>query len=99
MLQTVIPGRYLKNCYVALCSARIVNPNDDVCLFTNIGLEEEGHKRFESKGITIQYCAYDSFQFDKDFGWSLAYYKLCALKEALEALYENYLLIDTDTYT
>lgn len=42
---------------------------------------------------------FDEFNLGLDYRWGLAFYKLCALKKMLSYGYDNYLLMDTDTYT
>lgn len=49
--------------------------------------------------MLIFHKAYNDFVFEKEYGWSLAFYKLCGLQYALTKRYDNYLLLDTDTYT
>ncbi len=90
---------YLKNSYVALFSAKSFNPTSEVALITNLKLDRAWTVRFQKAGIKIFYCQYDDFLFDEKYGWSLAYFKLCALKYSLTLNYDNYLLLDTDTYT
>ena len=42
----------------------------------------------------------DNYRFEADLDWSLAYYKLCAMQYLLETEhYENYLMLDSDTFT
>lgn len=89
---------YLKNAYVALKSTKINNPDDAVALITNIQLDAYWNQLFSNENIQIIYKKYDEFIFDKDYGWSLAFYKLCALKYVLNLNFSNYLLLDTDVY-
>ena len=90
---------YLKNAFVALKSCKLNNPSDDVALITNLKLSQYWVELFEKNDLLIFYNVYDDFVFDKEYGWSLAFYKLCALQFALKKEYENYILLDTDTYT
>lgn len=90
---------YLKNSYVALNSCKYFNKDVEVALVTNLELNDYWIKLFRESGIRIFKVAYDSFVFEKDYGWSLAFYKLCALKAVVEMQYDNIILIDTDTYT
>ncbi len=90
---------YLKNSFVSLFSAKAWNPTCDVALVTNIDVGEEWKKRFADANIQIIKKEYDDFVFEQNYGWSLAYYKLCAMQHVLHLEYENYVLLDTDTYT
>lgn len=90
---------YLKNAFVALKSCKYYNPEDDVALVTNIELGAYWIDLFEKNNLLVLTKEFDDFLFEKDYGWSLAFYKLCALEYVLEKDYENYVLLDTDTYT
>ncbi len=90
---------YLKNIFVALTSAKLYNPNDDVCLVTNTELPKVWKERFEEKEIIIKKVPFDTFEIPKEFPWALAFYKLCALKAMTNEGYERLLLMDADTYT
>jgi len=90
---------YLKCCVVSLVSAKTKNSDCDVALITNIEVPEPYKTQFKSHGIMVIYKEYDSFRFGESMKWSLAFYKLCALKYAVENLdYERYLIVDSDTY-
>lgn len=44
-------------------------------------------------------CEFDNFSFDASYTWSLAFYKLNALKHAIEDLpYDNFAYVDSDVY-
>ena len=90
---------YLKNATVALASAKFYNPDCDIALVTNIELPERFKTIFSKNNIIIYRADFNSFVFDEKYKWGLAFYKLCALKQMLEKNYDNYLLLDTDTYT
>lgn len=89
---------YIKNAIVSLVSAKKNNEDCDVALVTNIKIPQKYKSILESNDILVKEKEFDRFKFDKDYKWSLAFYKLCALEKMLEEDYENYLLIDTDTY-
>lgn len=90
---------YLKCCVVSLVSAKIRNPDCDVALITNIEVPEPYKTQFKTNGILIIQKEYDSFRLGKNMKWSLAFYKLCALKFAVDNLnYDKYLIVDSDTY-
>lgn len=89
---------YLKNSFVALKSCKALAPADEVALVTNVKLGTYWQTLFAENGIKILFVEYDCFQFESDYGWSLAFYKLCALKHVLNMEYEKVLLLDTDVY-
>lgn len=91
---------YMKNICTSLFTAKINNPNDDVALITNIDIPNIYKEFLYKNKIIIIKCLFDSFKFSSEYKWSLAFYKLCALKYAIENLdYDNYLMLDTDTIT
>lgn len=92
---------YLKNASVALITAKYNNPLYTVAFVTNLKIDEiptEFRKILESHEIEIMHIEYDSFIFTKDYLWSLAFYKLCALEHMLEKNYEYIIYMDTDVY-
>lgn len=92
---------YLQNIFVALTSAKLYNPNDDVCLVTNCDLPTEWQERLERQNLLIKKVPFDTFEIPQEFPWALAFYKLCALKAMVTqgSEYEHILLMDADTYT
>lgn len=91
---------YLKNLLVALASAKLHNPADDVFLSVNVDIGEDWIKRFEASNIQVRKMDFDSFVVPKEFPWSLAFFKMCILNTWIrEGKYENYLLLDADTFT
>lgn len=91
---------YLKNIAVSLVSAKLHNKKDDVALITNIDIPSNFRNILEENGIMIIIVPFETFVFPVRFRWSMAFYKLCALKFIVNNLeYDNYLLIDTDTIT
>lgn len=93
---------YLENIFVALTSAKMYNPNDDVCLVSNCALPAEWQQLFAQQGILHRQVSYDTFEVPSRFPWALAFYKLCAMKAMVEqggSTYVHYLLFDADTYT
>lgn len=89
---------YYKNCIVSLFSAKKNNPYADVGLITNYPVPDEYKNILIKNGIKIFLEDYNEFCFDDRMPWSLAFYKLCALKKALRYQYDFYLMLDTDTY-
>lgn len=87
---------YLKNSFVALYSVKATHPEVNVALITNIKIPKLFFELFTNNGIDIIYQEFDSFLFDKNMKWGLAFYKLCALKMVLEKNYKYYLMLDTD---
>lgn len=91
---------YMENIFVALTSAKLHNPQDTVMLVTNIPPAKEWGSRFQEAGIKILQIPFDTYILPQRFLWSLAFYKLCALKALLaEGTYQQYLMLDNDTYT
>ena len=90
---------YLKNCCVALLSAKINNPNSDIALVTNIRISDEYIKILEQNDILIIHAAFDSFRFPEQYKWGLAFYKLCALEYVVNNYdYNYYAYLDADVY-
>lgn len=97
---------YLKNILVALTSAKNKNPKDHVMLITNCPLPKKWSLCFEENQILVKEVSFDNFLIPREFPWSLAFYKLCALKKVVEEsmdqkgiVYEHILMMDGDTYT
>lgn len=89
---------YLKNCCVACISAKKHN-DSDVALVTNILVPEPYKSLLNDNGVLIIQCDFDSFCFDKNCTWSLAFYKLCALRYVINNLrYDYYAYTDADVY-
>ena len=92
---------YLKNCAVALLSARCYNDKEtDIAIVTNIEVPEPYASIFRNNGILTIKQEFDKFVFDADCQWSLAFYKLCALKAVVTyyGQYEKYAFLDTDVF-
>lgn len=90
---------YMKNIVVALCSAKIHNPDDEVMLIANKEPAKEYADILASRDIKVSVVDFDDFLMPKEFPWALAFYKLCALKYAVTLDYDKILLIDSDTVT
>ena len=92
---------YLKNCCVSLISARLLNPQDDVALVTNIEVGNTYLNLLEKNNIKIFVINYDCFTFPNTFKWSAAFFKLCALKYVVDNFKHTYLNImytDSDVF-
>ena len=91
---------YLKNCCVACVSARHNNDNSvDVALVTNIDIPENYRALLQEKGVMILKESFDLFQFARNYTWSLAFYKLCALYKVVRKYdYQNYAYLDSDVF-
>lgn len=91
---------YFKNAVVSLVSAKHHNPNDEVALVTNVAnISASFLNILEKNGILVFTVPFDNFIFDKNFKWSLCFYKLCALSHVVkEHSYKNYCYLDADTY-
>lgn len=71
----------------------------DVVVVTNFNLPTKYKTILENHDIKIFYCPFDDFNFGANYKWSLAFYKLCALKFIVENYnYDNYAFVDTDVY-
>ena len=85
---------------VSLVSAKQKNQNCDAALVTNTAVPEPYAAQLSQAGIRVIACPFDNYRFEADLDWSLAYYKLCAMQYLLETEhYENYLMLDSDTFT
>ena len=88
---------YCKNFCVALISLKLENPDDDVALVTNVDIPHKYTSILKQSNILIYKEAYDNFVFPDKYKWSLAFYKLCALKKMVEKYdYDYYCYVDTD---
>lgn len=90
---------YIKNSFVSLSSCKLKNKDCDVFLLTNVDLPLKYKTLFENNNIFIKKIDFKDFILPKEYTWSLAFFKLNALKYALDNLdYDNYLMLDTDTF-
>lgn len=91
---------YLKNCCVSCISARKnCGRETDVALITNIDVPEPYNTILTGAGVQILKYEFDNFNFNADYSWSLAFYKLNALYHAVEDLsYDNFAYMDSDVY-
>lgn len=91
---------YLKNCCVACVSARKNCGKDtDVALVTNMDIPTAYCEILEQAEVKILQYEFDQFNFDGNYIWSLAFYKLCALFHVVEEIdYDNYAFMDSDIY-
>lgn len=89
---------YYKNVIVSLISFKTANKDSDVALFTNITPPEIYCEILRKNDIEIKIYDFDEFNFKNNISWGLAFYKLCALKHAIELDYDNFLIVDNDTY-
>lgn len=96
---TNVMETYIKNSFVSLRSAKIKNPDADVCLIINTSLPEEFADFFLKNEIKVYVVSYDKYKMPSNFQWQLAFFKLFALHYAIYNLnYDSYLMVDTDTY-
>lgn len=89
---------YWKNCIVALWSVKTAHPEVDVAVVTNTIVPSEYLGLFKKKNIIVFHENFDTFTFEEEMRWGLAFYKLCALQKMIEKKYEYYLMLDTDVY-
>lgn len=89
---------YLKNCCVALVSARMANDYDTDCaLVTNVKIPQKYADLLTRNNIKIIHQVYDCFNFGDSYRWSLAFYKLCALYRIVRSTdYSSYAYLDSD---
>lgn len=95
-------GIYTKNMCVAAISAKHCNPDCTVAIVTNIceeKLDSEYLDVLRRNDIELIVRPFDKFCFSKDYPWSLAFYKICALNYLTEAGYDKICYLDADTYT
>ena len=89
----------MKQAIVSLVSAKKNNPHCDVALITNIEIPEKFQALFLKHNVLTIQVPFDKFLFDVNLKWNLDPYKLCALDYLVnETKYEQFLLLDTDTY-
>lgn len=88
---------YLKNCCVALISAKHYNSDCDVALVTNIDVPEKYNKLLSANNIKIIKTPFDEFTFGDKYLWNLAFYKLCAVDYVVKNFDYNYVsYMDSD---
>ena len=90
---------YLKNLCVSLISAKRATPNIDVALVCNIKIPDEYEELLAKNDVIIYNESFDSFVFNDDYIWCLAFYKLCALEKMVNKYdYDNYIYADADVF-
>lgn len=90
---------YMKNCCVALLSAKRFNSSSDIALITNIDIPNKYRSLLTEQGILVIKAEFNTFVFSNEYKWGLAYYKLCALKYMVENYdYDFYSYMDSDVY-
>ena len=90
---------YLKNCCVALISAKHYNSDCDVALVTNIDVPEKYNRLLSVNNIKIIKAPFDEFTFGDKYLWNLAFYKLCAVDYIVKNYDYKYVsYMDSDVY-
>lgn len=90
---------YWKNACVAAVSCKHHNVDCDVAIVTNITPPLYVSNVLKNNDIHLINCPFDDFNFGAEYIWSLAFYKLCALKYVVESTqYDNYCYMDSDVY-
>lgn len=93
---------YMKNACNALISAKKYNLESTVALVTNLRSEDLPDyitELLNDNNIKLIYVQYDRFVFPDEYGWSLAFYKLCALSYLVESPeYEYFVWLDSDVW-
>lgn len=88
---------YLENCCVALLSAKHYNPDCTIALVTNTDIPTEYASLLHRNNIEIITAPFDSFSFDNQYTWALAFYKLCALNYvSVHHPHDAYCYLDSD---
>lgn len=88
---------YLKNALVALKSVSNYNPNVSVAIVTNFKLWEPYASLFKSHNIDVYETQFNNYVLPPDFTWSLAFFKIAAIKYILENTDYDYILeMETD---
>lgn len=91
---------YMENIFVSLKSAALYNPADTVMIVVNKEVPEPYKSMFEEENIKIKKIDFDCYVMPRNFVWSLAFFKLCALSHVVaEEEFDNCLLLDADTIT
>lgn len=92
---------YLKNACVSCYSAKKHNPDADVAFVHNLTRIPDEFKVFFNKyNILDIYLEFNSFIFPPNYRWSLAFYKLCALKYfTFNTEYNKIISLDVDTFS
>lgn len=82
-----------------MISAKKETPDIDVALVTNTQTPTKYEKLLLENDVLIYNEPFDSFVFDNNYLWCLAFYKLCALeKMVIKYDYDNYIYTDTDVF-
>lgn len=94
---------YLKNLCVAAVSAKINGtkdcPDTEIAVVTNFEIPDTYRTVLETNNIKIINCPFNTFNFGAKYKWSLAFYKLCALKFMYEEYdYEYLAFVDADVF-
>lgn len=91
---------YYRCIVVALASAKARNPGCCVALVTNTAVPAPFAAQLAAAGCEVWTCAFDAFRYPAELPWSLAFYKLCALRWVLaNRSFDRIALLDCDTYT
>lgn len=90
---------YFQNCCVSACSAKWNNRDCDVAVVCNVEIPEKYAQFLKKWDIRIIHVPFDTFVFDDNYKWSLAFYKLCALYHiAREYEYRYLAYLDSDVF-
>lgn len=88
-------------CRYLVTSAISIKKNNEDCnvaVATNIVLSNKYSKLLEEQGVMIFDIPFDSFLFDYNYHYCLAFYKLCVLKHMNDYNYDNVMMVDADVY-
>lgn len=88
---------YLKNSYVLLHTVKKYNKNVDVAIVVNFDVPREFMRIFQAAKIDCIKIEFDEYLMPADFKWSLAFFKMTALKYVVEKTdYDAFLELDSD---
>lgn len=94
-----VMNTYLKNLCVALISAKKATPNIDVALVCNVEIPTMYEQMLRESDVLIYIEPFDTFVFEDNYLWCLAFYKLCALEKMVNHFdYDNYIYTDADVF-
>ncbi len=88
---------YLKNAFIALKSVQRYNNDVDLAIVINFELSSFYKDLFENNNISIYRINFDDYKMPPDFTWSLAFFKITALKYIVNNTdYEYTLQLESD---
>lgn len=90
---------YLQNAVISLVSYKRKNPDSEVYFVTNFEVPDRYKAILCQERVNTCMVPYNSFLFEQNLRYSLAYYKLCAYDYVVKHFSaDHYLLVDCDSY-